>query len=196
MKNLILLFIFIMPLFCLSQTNSKVSYQVFTIDGEMYSGTIESYLGKKINFTRKINELNDNSIPIERISEIRGAEMSKNRKNRILRDNPNIIFSFYDEPKSIDFANMENNLPGIYLQKAGKRYLTGSAMAVAGSIVTGIGAYDDSNELVIIGGITALTGAIIYITGHIQLIKAGKALNSEAITLSPSSEGIGLAINF
>jgi hypothetical protein len=66
---------------------------VKTTDGKVYKGDIDSYLRKQINFTKIIEELGDNSIPIEKVVEIRG-EMPVSRINAILKSNKNI--KFYD----------------------------------------------------------------------------------------------------
>jgi hypothetical protein len=83
---------------------------------------------------------------------------------------------------------------GDYLKRAGTRYATGLGIGIGGAVIMAVGS--DSQEAVIAGGIIALTGAIISITGHFELIKAGKKMNSDAVTLSPSAQGIGLSINF
>lgn len=85
---------------------------------------------------------------------------------------------------------------GDYLQKAGTRYLTGLGTVFLGGIIVGVGSGNEDNTVSIIGGVIMFVGGITSLTGHFQLIKAGKAMNRDAVTLSPSKQGLGLAINF
>lgn len=89
-----------------------------------------------------------------------------------------------------------NLTTGDYLKRAGTRYLTGLTLAFGGGIVMGVGMSEESEAAIIAGGLMSLTGVIISITGHFQLIKAGNRMNSDAVTISSASNGIGLAINF
>ena len=82
------------------------------------------------------------------------------------------------------------------MQKAGNRYFAGIAISAIGAGVSIIGSANGSDEISIAGGVTMLTGAIVSITGHSMLIKAGRKLNDEAIAITPASQGIGVAINF
>jgi hypothetical protein len=85
--------------------------------------------------------------------------------------------------------------PGDYVIKSARLKLTGIGLGLTTSILVAVGAFDlDERPFVVI--LSGLTSLGLYIGGEVCLIKAGKLMNEERVTLSPASEGIGLAINF
>lgn len=83
---------------------------------------------------------------------------------------------------------------GEYLNLAGTNYLMGSIMTVSGVTIMLI---DKKKEMLYVGYAMGGLGLVFTIMGHVDLIKAGKALDEEKkITLHPSSSGIGLALRF
>lgn len=203
-----LILLIILPFIGLSQKIRKTVNEVTTVDGTIYSGKIESYLGKKIYFIYVTPELEDKSLSIENVVRITGATPNS-RKKAILKSNPAVQFDtpiekFSDPIYENDLSNqpfgqgvISNITPGDYLERAGNRYLYGLGLEICGGIIISASSTSESpKEGMIIGGLVGLTGAIVAITGHFQLIKAGKAFNREAVTISAASEGIGLAINF
>lgn len=206
MKNFILI-LTIVALSLSAYGQKQFRHQVITTDGSIYNGNIQSYLSKKIIFYNVIEGLDENSIPINKVAQIRGDNPNY-RIRAIKRDNQNVKFStnLINEANTESIKNLttSNNLSnnelnstlaGDYLIKAGNRYLSGIGLTLAGGIVTTLGAQNDNDELIVIGGITALSGAVLSLTGHFQLIKAGKAFN-EDITLSLANEGLGFCLNF
>jgi len=79
--------------------------------------------------------------------------------------------------------------PGDYIKRSGTLKLTSIGLSIASG---GMYLLTD-NKVFIVTGIVSLG---LYIGGEVCLIKAGKLMNEERVTLSPASEGIGLAINF
>jgi hypothetical protein len=85
--------------------------------------------------------------------------------------------------------------PGDYVIKSARLELTGIGLGLTTSILVAVGAFDlDERPFVVI--LSGLTSLGLYIGGEVCLIKAGKLMNEERVTLSPASEGIGLAISF
>lgn len=205
MKKSILILAVLLPLFSISQSGNKV----VTIDDKVYNGDIISTTGHFIHFDTGVNpKLRSNNLEIAKIKEIHGFLLITT-KQAIQKRNNSILF--YSENGTLDTTKINslsyqpynqklsgyNLTAGDYLQKAGTRYLTGIGVAIAGGLVAVAGsATNNSDAFALAGGVMVLVGGVISLTGHFQLIKAGKALNREAITLSPSKEGIGLAINF
>lgn len=93
----------------------------------------------------------------------------------------------------------KNNAPlnsGFYLERAGKRYLTGVGLSVGGAAVSVLSVNEGYYGLATAGVAISIAGVITTIFGHTDILKAGKLLKQEKITFSPASEGVGLAINF
>ena len=199
MKKTILLLIAFIPLVCYSQKEKKIVHQVKTVDGFIYSGEIERFLKNKIYFHYVTPELENNSLPIEIVSIVIGQNPSF-RKKAMLKANPKIQFKMgiQQSVSSFKYENKSSGngaTTGDYLIKAGNRYLTGISLGVAGSVVTYLGVEKGDDEMAVIGGVIAISGAIVSLTGHFQLIEAGKMFN-EAVSISAADTGIGLAINF
>ena len=79
--------------------------------------------------------------------------------------------------------------PGDYIKRSGTLKLTSIGLSIA----SGMMYLHTDNDVFIVTGLISFG---LYIGGEICLIKAGKLMNEERVTLSPASEGIGLAINF
>jgi hypothetical protein len=90
--------------------------------------------------------------------------------------------------------------PGDYLKLSGVLRLTGLGFGITTTTLFFTGAFNEMglsfNEQRSIAIISGSVSLILYIAGELTLIKAGKLMNEERVSLSPASEGIGLAINF
>jgi len=88
--------------------------------------------------------------------------------------------------------------PGDYLIQSASLKLTGIGLGFTTSTLFAVGAFDDmsSSNQEVIAILSVTTSLGLYIIGELTLIKAGKLMNEERLTLSPASEGIGLAIKF
>jgi hypothetical protein len=212
MKNVFLLLVTIIPYIAFSQSNQSVN-QLITIDGRVYAGEILSCKSRKVVFKYVTPGLKMNSIHVSEVSAIYG-DLPVIRRNAISMGNPDIIFH-----PGLDTTYQSNTLPAIqpaanakmvngsqrflhnfsagdHLQMAGRRYLTGIALSFTGVGLVGVGIGTGENGLAYVGAGVSIVGSIISLTGHFELIKAGEKLNSDAITISPSEHGVGLAINF
>lgn len=208
MRNLIVILAVLLPIFSLSQKRNKV----VTTKNIVYYGDIIDIKGNYLRFVIGAEPiLESNRLEIALVNEIYGP-LAKSTKKEIMSKNGSIVFH-----PNISFAAFEPRNPinkhvsagdylqkartqhsaGDYIQKAGTRYLAGLGVALAGSAVLALSPSTDVPENTrIAGGVMVLAGGIISLTGHFQLIKAGKVMNGEAVSLSPSKEGIGFAINF
>jgi hypothetical protein len=88
--------------------------------------------------------------------------------------------------------------PGDYLIQSAKLKITGIGLGLTTSTLFAVGAFDnmplsEQTGIAIISGVVSLA---LYVSGEINVIKAGKLMNKERISVSAASEGIGLAINF
>jgi hypothetical protein len=207
MKKLMFILLIVCCQFLANSQNpekSKFKHQVFTVDGQVLNGNIQSYLSKKIIFYDDIKELNGNSISIENVIAINGP-MAESRKNRILGHNPIVKFneelSVKVEPILISPMNKERfdlmqKTPGDLIKTSAVLRLTGLSITAVSSTILLTFPPKDKNVTKIIGIFTGITGLALYINSEITLIKAGKLMNEERITIAPASEGIGMAIKF
>ncbi len=196
MKKLIFLVLFFYPFFLLAQQ------QITLKSGQKIDGYIEGVWSKKLHFYQKINEIDSKNVDVLKISSIAG-KIDNSVKKSLTKINPDINFDEVFTPTKKENSNQAYNqgvstklTSGDHLVLAGTRYLTGFTLAVVGGTMSVVGSTNDTPELSIAGGVIALTGAIFSLSGHFQLIKAGRKMNSDAVTLGPSSQGIGLSINF
>jgi hypothetical protein len=195
MKKAFLIVGFLLPLFCFSQYQNKI----ITTDGKVYRGQILLCTNMNIHFGKNVQPpIKSRKIEYNLIKEIYGP-LGDYSKNVILKKNKNVIF--YPEYIDLDEygkgMKLSNEITsGDYLQKAGTRYLTRFSFVFGGGLIAGVGIGSDSPPAFITGTFILLAGTAISISGHFQLIKAGKRMNGEAVSLSPSKEGIGFAINF
>ncbi len=105
--------------------------------------------------------------------------------------NSNSIFSPVPNKTPMPKQNKSLTTPGDYIKRSGTLKLTSLGLSIASGGIYLLGA--DNEMIFIVAGLTSLG---LYIGGEVCLIKAGKLMNEERVTLSPASEGIGLAINF
>ena len=204
MKKSILFLILFIPLVQFAQVRIVLN------DGTIINTKIDGFYDEDLVFTKKLPDTNIDRVNIMTVDSISG-DMPKSRVKSILKKNPEVHFSGYQNNNNAVYyapavaatssAAISRKVSGQltagdFIQRAGTRYATGLAVGVGGAIIYGVGIGSGSDEAAIAGGLIAITGTIISITGHFQLIKAGKKMNSDAVTLGPSSHGIGLAINF
>ncbi|RIJ46258.1 hypothetical protein D1614_20010 [Maribellus luteus] len=209
MKKLLLVLWAVIPFFVYSQN------QVTTKSGIVFIAKIDGLYGTKLVFSEIVPELKNDEIDISDVVSIAG-EIPTFRSKSIKRKNSDVKFlsgdfskeykenlkekrvsdDLYFDPNAKNQELNENVTAGDYLQSAGIRYLTGVGLGFGGAGISLIGASSEQESLIVVGGIAALTGAIFIVTGHLQLIKAGEKMNRDAVTLSPSNNGIGLVINF
>jgi hypothetical protein len=201
MKKFILVILVFIPLIHFGQVKIVLN------DGTIINTKIDGFYGEDLVFTKKLPDTNIDRVNIMDVDSISGS-MPNSRVKSILKKNPAVHFSsnqnftdaVYYAPSAIASGAANNTsingqyTAGDYIQRAGTRYVTGLALGLGGAVVMAVGA--DSQEAIVAGSLISLTGAIISITGHFQLIKAGKKMNSDAVTLSPATHGIGMAINF
>lgn len=181
-----------LPVFSFAQNKITLT------DGTSFVAEVDAFLGHVLIFVDDVSVINDDRIDIEKVSAIAG-EMPKSRMRSILRKNPAVKL----ESETIEQAEVQSSVlikqnitAGDYIYAAGSRYLTGVGVTFAGAGISVIGVATNEDAVSYIGGATILVGAIIGLTGHVQLKKAGKKMNSDAITMSASKSGLGLAINF
>ncbi len=198
MKNLLLIFILSLPVFSFAQN------KIVLKDSTEFMAVVDGLYQKTLVFEDDIKALGgEDRIGIELVYSIIGKTPNY-RKKAILKKNPDVIFvdAEYTKQDVKKYAYGTQNIPsdgltaGDHLFRAGNRYLTGLGVSIVGAAMTGYGISEEDDSISIAGGVTALAGFIIGVTGHIELQKAGKKMNSDAITLSGASQGIGLAINF
>lgn len=194
MKRLLFVLMFVIPSLCFAQQ------QVTLNSGKQFEAFIRGVSGNNLTFYKEVQELNSKKVELFSVVSIAG-ELDKLIVKRITKKHPEILFDvpyIRTEPKEEPYqqTTMNKDLAGNYIVTAGKRYISGATIAIGGGILTGIGAANNNTELTIAGGALAIVGGIVSITGHFQLVKAGKKMNSDALTLSPADHGIGLSLNF
>jgi hypothetical protein len=198
MKKILLIFfaLFFYPLFTFSQQ------QVELKSGQKFEGYIQGVWSGDLHFYQKISEIDSKKVDVLLVKSIAG-EIDNSVKKNLIKKNPEIFFVESFSPTTTDNSyqvynqsSKTNITAGDHLVTAGTRYLTGVTLAVVGGTMSVVGATQESDQLSIAGGVIAIVGGIISVTGHFQLIKAGKKMNSDAVTLGPSTNGVGLAINF
>lgn len=213
MKKLIFLIALIAPFFVVAQT------QLTLTNGQKFDCQIAGVWGTKLAFEKFIPILGNDKVDVRHIVMIAG-EISESTKKSILKKNKAIVFE--DEIQEIDSVAIPANTAAIAVGTTGTEYLPQddsfspaieltagdyikesawlrlSAFSITS--VTGIavlaGAFKDNPDtqktVAIVAGAASL---ILYIAGESLQIKAGKLMN-EQITITPSSQGIGMAINF
>ena len=77
-----------------------------------------------------------------------------------------------------------------------KLYLNGVAISMLGGGLAMASMVKDSDVGITYGGITIATGTFIAILGQHEMIIEEQTRNKDALSISPSSSGIGFAINF
>ncbi len=92
----------------------------------------------------------------------------------------------------------KTNNPGFYISRAAKHRLAGIGIGASTSLLFVAGAFDNvsvdmQESIAWLSGITSLA---FWISGEFSQIKAGKLMEKHNLSIVPTSEGIGLAINF
>ena len=198
MKKIMLTFFLFIPFLLVAQ--NKITMK----SGSSFVAKIDGLYGSSLVFYNDIPGSNADYVDINDVVKIEGKVPDYLVKG-IKKKNHDVLivrgeFSF-DNANNNDEAL--NKTPysyvftsGDYLQRAGRRSYIGLGVSMGGAVITGFGLAQYQESLVYVGSGVSLIGLIISLTGPAQLIKAGKALNEEAITLTPSSQGLGLTINF
>jgi hypothetical protein len=188
MKKLIILVLFFYPVFLFAQQ------QVTLKSGERFDGYILGVRGNNLVFYQKIKEINSKKVDIMLIHSISGEIYKSTTTKALTKKNPKIIFN------STFISAEKNNSYQAYNQSTSTNStrLSGFAVAGATTIAYYAGAFDnmelkDQNTLLVVSGSVSL---LLYIAGEVTLFNAGKMHNRGAVTLTPASRGIGLAINF
>lgn len=198
---------FILALFLSITTFSQ--NQVTLTSGIRFNCDIMGLYGNRLTFNEVVSEINSDKVDINSVVSITG-KIQKSTLKTIIKKNPKIVLNPDIEATTIESLNTENIIgnaykpfdqgisftAGDYITRAGNRYVTGLGLGFGGAILYGVGTTSESTETQVVGGIVALMGGIISITGHFQLIKAGRKMNSDAVTIGPASQGFGLAVNF
>jgi len=206
MKKLLLILLLSIPVFCIAQN------QITLKDGQKFIGIINSIYNNKILFKENIPGTEIYYVQAIDVYSLKG-KLSATRTKKLLKINPDLILipgeitteDYYNQPTEITFKpiNHETSIiisksPGDLIKTSSILRLSGFVVAVGTSTLFATGALDDldtetTTAIAIAAGVVSLG---LYVAGEITLFNAGKALNREAVTLSPSSHGIGLAINF
>lgn len=213
MKKLLFILFFIVPFFCFSQNKITIK------SGESFIANIKGLYGKSLVFHQHIPGTRTNRIAIDEVVSIAG-NVPTSRMEAITKENPDVKFllgkfsrqdvrdqydytaSLVEKEKVSSLVKKERVPPqlsaGDLVQKSAKLRLTGLAIGVGAGAVAATGAFDDMDSESI-RAIAGISGAVIigfYLAGEFTLIKAGKKMNSDAITLSAAKRGVGMAINF
>lgn len=196
MKKLILILLFFYPILLFSQQ------QIVLKSGVQFEAYIRGVQGEDLIFYQKVKEIDSKKVEIMLIHSISG-EFSELAVKKLAKKNPEIIFNSTYIPAKNDNSYQGYNqsmvlTSGDLIKRSSVLRLSGFAVAGGTTIAYYAGAFDnmetkDINTLFIVSGSVSL---ILYVAGEITLFKAGKALNREAVTLAPASQGIGLAIKF
>jgi hypothetical protein len=195
MKKLLLTLVLFIPIF----TNAQPA-KITLLDGTEFVANVDIFKKNILYFTHKVDEIKSDFLDVKKVISITGKSPSF-RIKAIHKVSPNVIFlnekidnsyRSFDQEQHANYQMKSGDL----IQKAGKCYLTGFGFTLAGGGIATLGSRNQNNGIITVGCITAITGVIISLTGHLKLIEAGKAMNREALTLSASENRIGLAINF
>jgi deoxycytidine triphosphate deaminase len=197
MKKLIFITLFFYPAFLFSQQ------QVTLKSGMQFEGFINRVSKDNLLFYQNIDEIGSKKVDISLITAIAG-EFENSTKKALIKRNPEIVFTTtYVKPEKY-YTNNEYeqmSLPvltsGDLIKRSSVLRLSGLALSTATATAIWAGAlgddYDTQKTVAIAAGVVSLG---LYIAGEITLFKAGKLHNKEAVTLTPASQGIGMAINF
>lgn len=186
------LFIFsIALLFCLDLFGQS---QVVLRDSTVINIAVKSFFGRTLAFYAFVPELNSSQIDIGEVIGLNG-EIPEYRKVAIIKKNPAIVFNNERQAITKLYQRQVNPLsdPGKYLISAGTLYLTGTCLALGGTMVT---VFSKDEDLIKVGGLISLGGFICTIVGHTKLVKAGSSMVNKPIALGFSDEGLGIAIRF
>lgn len=196
MKKLIFLALCFYPFFLCAQQ------QVTLKSGQRFDGHIFKVRGNNLIFYQKIREIDSQKVDIMLVHSISGEINKPAITNELIKKNPKIVFNSTYTPIVHDYSNLTDKqkvvTSGDLIKKSSMLRLSGFTLAGATAIAYNARAFNkmepkDRDTLFIVSGSVSL---LLYFAGEITLFNAGKIHNREAVTLTPASQGIGLAINF
>jgi hypothetical protein len=125
------------------------------------------------------------------------AQIEQNDSIKAKSENREFIEPYYNQQSEPDIWEISKT-PGDYIIKSSELKLLSIEIGIITTALYKVGVF---NNVSLKGQKTIFysTGGIclgLFIAGELILIKAGKLMNEERVSLSPASEGIGLAINF
>lgn len=197
MKKLIFITLLLYPVLLFSQQN------VVLKSGIQFEAYIRGVQGKALFFYNEVKEIDSRKVDIMLIDSISG-DITKTTTKALIKKNPaiklNSIYAPVIKYNSYQEYDQGRNVvtSGDLIMKSSMLRLSGFAIAGGTAIAYYAGAFDnmetkDQNAVLIVSGSLSL---ILYVTGEITLFNAGKLHNREAVTLTPATQGIGMAINF
>lgn len=209
MKKLLLILVVVIPFFAVSQN------QVTLKTGESFIANIKGFYGNTLVFYREIPGMKTNRIEISTVQSIAG-EVPKSRIKAILKENPEVKFLPGEFSKqdvknqtsavadnTSQFYNKKNNVTyqysaGDYIQKSARLKLTAYAISAGVGLIAATDSFrelETDTQTLILG----VSGGVIlgcFLASEFTLIKAGKKMNQDAVSVSAAKNGIGVAINF
>lgn len=218
MKKLIFILFLIIPTLSFSQNRITLK------SGDSFIAKIYRVYGKNLIFYDDIPGTDTDRVNINSVESIAG-KMPGSRIKEIFKQNPYVLFlpgeftkeDVKDQPAvSVDNSYLpygqggkapnqtytpkafQQLSAGDLVKRSGYYRLTGFAIGTGVSTLALAGTFKkaDENTLVAIVGISSAVALGFYLAGEFTLIKAGKKMNSDAVTISAAKSGIGLAINF
>lgn len=168
--------------------------QTILRDSTVINIAVKSFFGRTLGFYAFVPELNSSTIDIGEVIGLNG-EIPEYRKAAILKKNPAIVFNNERQVIPKVYQRQVNPLsdPGKHLINAGTLYLTGTCLALGGTMIT---VFSKDDDLVKVGGIVSLGGFICTIVGHTKLIKAGSSIANKPIAIGLAENGVGVSIKF
>lgn len=212
MKKMIFILLFIVPILSFSQ--NKITLK----SGDSFIVNVKGFYGESLVFHRAVPGTNTTRVNIASVASIAG-KVPASRMKAILKENPDVQFltgkfSNRDIKEQHPFINDDTYeaseqegaammpIPqlsaGDLVQKSARLRLTGYAIGAGFGVIAATGAFNDMDS----GGIAAIAGvssaAVIgfFLAGEFTLIKAGRKMNSDAVSVSAAKSGVGVAINF
>jgi hypothetical protein len=204
MKKLFFFLLFLIPSLLFAQK------QVILRNGLIINEEIKSFFGDELFFFKKVEATGTDKVKIADVYQING-KIPEYRRRAIIKKNPAVMFNqnLQDEKIQLNIDNKISQpplitgtnlkMPGDFLKSAGSLYLAGEILAVIGTGITFAAISDFENvnsEMLVAGSLATLAGGVCVIVGHVQLLKAGKALNNASLSLGATSSGVGLTFKF
>jgi hypothetical protein len=206
MKKILLIMLLSIPVIGIAQN------QITLNNGQKFIAIIKYLSNNNILFRENIPGTEIYYVQATDIYSLEG-KISATRTKKLLKLNPDLIIlpgeftieDYNNQPTKIVYNPVDskisvtlNKSSGNLIMQSSKLRLSGFALAGATAISYYAGAFNklEPNETRALLVLTSSVSLLLYISGEITLFNAGKALNREAVTLSPASSGIGLAINF
>lgn len=198
MKKLLIIILVLLPLFCLSQKSGVVRNS-----GDTIVGYIRYSTGKMIVFYDKIKSINSDRIPWVDVSAVIG-NLERIKMNAVSKNFPGIkFFPNYKVPLPKSSFNSKGitviygPTGGDLIRQSGILRLSSLGVGILTATLVGIGADEwKSQQTAAVGVIGAALALNLYVFGEINLIRAGKKLNQDAISLGFADQGIGIALKF